>query len=267
MVEVPVANAEESSWTEYDCARSFGAEAAFGETDGHHFLLDVVALGLGQVAAGETIGHARQPHSPESGASFEATERCFSQAGSKSIALGSEFFCLGKLASIGRWMEAEGLVGVGAVSMFNYCESRRGAGGQANEVGAHVGGFAKIGSAVGLEVENHEIVEALRQFELPAGRVEETFPYLGLGLEAVGELNGAIVVAEHVGNAEVAEVGDVVDKAVACALMGLGLAWVAEFGALAELGHGFEEKAADDEPESRGHSATLSWSMGWVIGG
>jgi hypothetical protein len=45
------------------------------------------------------------------------------------------------------------------------------------------------------------------------------------------------------------------------------LSGVAEFGAGAELSHGFEKEAANDEPESRSHATALTGPMNRIGGG
>ncbi len=59
--------------------------------------------------------------------------------------------------------------------MFDFGQCGGGTSGEADEAGTHVRGFAKKGSALGLEVENHETAEALWQFQLSSIRVQKTF--------------------------------------------------------------------------------------------
>jgi hypothetical protein len=91
VVQMSVADAEESSWAEHHCSWSFGAEAALGETHRDHFLLDVVALFLGQGCARKAKSHAWQPHRPQCRASFVSAERCFGHACRESVTLGAQF--------------------------------------------------------------------------------------------------------------------------------------------------------------------------------
>jgi hypothetical protein len=153
--------------------------------------LDVVALGVGEVAAGTTACHAWKPHCPQSGASFEAAEKGFGHAGSEPVTLGLWFECLGDLTAVWRWVQAECLVGFGAVPMFDFGSCWRSASGQSDEIGTHVRGFTKKGSIIRLEIEHHEAAEAFREFELSTRQVQEAFPCLGFGLETMGEFDSS----------------------------------------------------------------------------
>jgi hypothetical protein len=80
------------------------------------------------------------------------------------------------------------------------------------------------------------MVQAFRQFSLSTSQAEKTFPCLGFLLQSTGEFHGAMVVKRHFG---VSKVGDIVNEPVAGACVRGASSWVAKFGALAELGHGF----------------------------
>ena len=75
-----------------------------------------------------------------------------------------------------------------------------------------------------------------------------------------------MIVDEHVGEAEIPEVGHILDKAVSCALMGICLARVAEFRTFAKFGHGFEEETAEAQPQSWCHAAPWTWTVSWMGG-
>jgi hypothetical protein len=72
--------------------------------------------------------------------------------------------------------------------VFDLCGGGGGASCKMDQVIAHVGGLAESGCAIWLEVEDHEVVEALGQLKLAPYRVEESLPSLCFGLEARSEV-------------------------------------------------------------------------------
>ena len=140
---------------------------------------------------------------------------------------------------------AERDVGFVDTLLLDGVESGVGAGGELYRDVWHLGWAEKGGGAVLLEVPRHDVAEALGELEGAAGRPEESFPGLGLGLHALGDHVWAVVLREHGSQAKVENVGDVVDEAVADSLVRVFLSGVTEFGALAVGVHGLEHEAAD----------------------
>ena len=75
------------------------------------------------------------------------------------------------------------------------------------------------GCAVFVEVPRRDVKEALREFQGSAGRPEESLPCLGLCLHAVGNHLFTVVCQEHGSKAEVEDVGYIIHKSIAGALV------------------------------------------------
>ena len=92
-------------------------------------------------------------------------------------------------------------------------------------------------------------------------------PGLCFGLHALCNHLGGVLGCEHSCQAKVEDIGDVVDKAVASALMREGLGGVTELGTMAKGIHSFEHEAADNDPQGWANAAALAGAMGGMEGG
>ena len=116
---------------------------------------------LGHMAARKAERQAWKPHLPVGGASLEFGEGRRAEPGGKTVALDLELVSLFELATDWSRVEAQSTMGNAAIAMLDSCLVDRGAGSELNEIRAHVAGCTKMWGAIGLEIEEQDVEEAL----------------------------------------------------------------------------------------------------------